>query len=332
MLVIGMKPHEMMTELSADFNVLQRYIATKGAAVKTAFDRDKNLRQMLYDWTSKRGNKWHIMLNIDGEHLAITYWTTMDSRYGRFVMKIQLTNVGYILFVFLPHFFRRYRERMNLGDKMTTEQVVRRYFRRNGYGNYGVNRVGEMEIATADGVGLGISLGIRERLMKTFITFEMAKGDQVERFAQQDEERKKFQRKRQLFPDEEVHNEMMALGLSDEEICKQYLQEIIKSCMEIKCVLKQRVGSQTGTSKNTGNAWRTDEWLAVVPGQYEKKMVFEVRGVERCRQWEEFFNGMADKNTPVLIRFEIDARSVEKDGNVRWFNSVQAWDICTTTW
>jgi hypothetical protein len=66
----------------------------------------------------------------------------------------------------------------------------------------------------------------------------------------------------------------------------------------------------------------------VIPGQYEKKINFEVRGVERCKQWEDFFNGMPDKNAPVMIKFEINAR--EYDG--RWFNSVEAWDIAITTW
>jgi hypothetical protein len=98
--------------------------------------------------------------------------------------------------------------------------------------------------------------------------------------------------------------------------------------MEIKGILKNRTNSQSGTSQRTGQQWRTDEWLVVIPGQYEKKINFEVRGVERCKQWEDFFNGMPDKNAPVMIKFEINAR--EYDG--RWFNSVEAWDIAITTW
>jgi hypothetical protein len=83
-----------------------------------------------------------------------------------------------------------------------------------------------------------------------------------------------------------------------------------------------------GTSQRTGNPWRTDEYLAVIPGQFEKKIKFEVRGVERCQQWEQFFDGMPDKNAPVLVKFEIDAREYEG----KWFNSIQAWDIAITTW
>ena len=86
--------------------------------------------------------------------------------------------------------------------------------------------------------------------------------------------------------------------------------------------------SSSGISARTGNPWRTDEYLAVIPGQFEKKIKFEVRGVERCQQWEQFFENMPDKNAPVLVKFEIDAR--EHEG--RWFNSIQAWDIAITTW
>ena len=92
--------------------------------------------------------------------------------------------------------------------------------------------------------------------------------------------------------------------------------------------MKARVDSSSGKSQRTGNPWRTDEYLAVIPGQFEKKIKFEVKGVERCQQWEQFFDGMPEKNDPVLVKFEIDAR--EHEG--RWFNSIQAWDIAITTW
>ena len=98
--------------------------------------------------------------------------------------------------------------------------------------------------------------------------------------------------------------------------------------MEIKGILKAKVGSQSGTSARTGNVWQTDEWLVVVPGPYEKKIKFDVKGVERCKQWQEFFDGMPDKNAPVLVKFEIDSH--EHEG--KWFVSIQAWDISIATW
>lgn len=98
--------------------------------------------------------------------------------------------------------------------------------------------------------------------------------------------------------------------------------------MEAKGILKCCVGSLSGTSQRTGNQWNTDEWLMVIPGPREKKIKFEVRGVDRCKQWQDFFNGMPDKNAPVIVKFEIDAR--EHEG--KWFNSVEAWDISMSQW
>ncbi len=101
--------------------------------------------------------------------------------------------------------------------------------------------------------------------------------------------------------------------------------------MEIKGILKQCVGSQTGTSKRTGNPWQTDEWLLTIPGQYPKKIKFNVKGIERCKQWQNFFNGMPNKEQPVLIKYEIDAHEYPENSG-KWFNEIEAWDICMTTW
>ncbi len=98
--------------------------------------------------------------------------------------------------------------------------------------------------------------------------------------------------------------------------------------MQVKCILKARVNSQAGTSERTGNKWRTDSWVVSIPGNYERKICFDVRGEERCNEWERFFEGMPDKNTPVLIKFEINAALY--DG--RWFNRIEAWDIQTSEW
>ena len=99
--------------------------------------------------------------------------------------------------------------------------------------------------------------------------------------------------------------------------------------MEIKGILVNCVGTSSGTSKTTGNPWRTDEYLLKVPGQRERKMKFEVRGVERCEQWKNFLDNMPNRDvTPVLVKFEIDAHEYEG----KWFNTIEAWNIEVTTW
>jgi hypothetical protein len=65
-----------------------------------------------------------------------------------------------------------------------------------------------------------------------------------------------------------------------------------------------------------------------IPGTVTKHVKIEVKGDERCKMWEDFAKGMPDKNAPVLVQFDIDAR--EHEG--RWFNSLQAWNISITSW
>lgn len=93
--------------------------------------------------------------------------------------------------------------------------------------------------------------------------------------------------------------------------------------MEAKGILKCKVGSKSGTSQRSGKTWQTDEWLLYIPGSYEKRIKFDVRGEERCKQWDDFYNNMPDKNAPVLVKFEINAS--EHEG--KWYNSIEAWDI-----
>lgn len=94
--------------------------------------------------------------------------------------------------------------------------------------------------------------------------------------------------------------------------------------MKVKGILKGKVGDQSGVSQRTGNQWRTTEWLLYIPGNYEKRIKFDVRGIDRCKDWEKFFEEMPDKNAPVEVQFEIDAREYEG----KWFNTIDAWDIC----
>lgn len=95
--------------------------------------------------------------------------------------------------------------------------------------------------------------------------------------------------------------------------------------MEIKGILSKKLNSRNGVSAKTGEPWQTDEWLLYIPGRYERHVCLEVRGTDRCKEWDEFFTKMPEnmKNTPVSVDFEIDAREWEG----RWFNTIQAWRI-----
>jgi hypothetical protein len=74
---------------------------------------------------------------------------------------------------------------------------------------------------------------------------------------------------------------------------------------------------RSGTSARTGNSWMSQEYVIEVPGQYPRRMVFNIFGEDRIKQ----FNIQAGEE--ITVQFDIDAR--EWQG--RWFNDIRAYNI-----
>lgn len=100
---------------------------------------------------------------------------------------------------FTPHFFQRYAQRT--GIELTGVDLIHRYFKINP--SYGFNvvpeRIGDKEKtnvygSTTEGVALGARLYTTNHiiLFKTFITYDMCKGEQIEEFAKSNEIRKEL--------------------------------------------------------------------------------------------------------------------------------------------
>jgi hypothetical protein len=108
-------------------------------------------------------------------------------------------NNEFFLMQFPPHFFARYAERMEL--EVSGEELIREYFGRNH--SYGFTYHQEMIVKNCkvthcygtchDGVCLGLtSAKFPIMLMKTFVTHEMLKGEQIEEFAKIEKYRKEI--------------------------------------------------------------------------------------------------------------------------------------------
>ena len=74
---------------------------------------------------------------------------------------------------------------------------------------------------------------------------------------------------------------------------------------------------RSGVSSRTGNPWMTQEYVLEVPGQYPKRMVFNLFGEDRIKQ----FN--IQMNEDLTVQFDIDAREYQG----RWFNDIRAYNI-----
>ena len=222
-----MNKEEMTRQIAEDFLQVKQYTDLREYVIRDRIYR-KGEKHICEKWMSENGNEWTWMLDIEGKDKAtMTYFTTINTKYGRFVFKPQVTPHGFILLTYLPHFFKRYRERMKMGSKLTPMQLIRKYFRRNSSATQEYRGKGKIEITSADGVGLGNFISLRIRLLRTFITRDMAYGNQEERFASQEEYRQKFIEGHPIYGDE-VHNELREFGLSEADLMekwKEYFQE-----------------------------------------------------------------------------------------------------------
>ena len=152
-----MKPSELLTEVSDDLKRIAAWFPSQHAIAHRWM-----LKQKLPAWycaqrETPRHNIWNVMWRIESRQHptgSLVEYTTLNSSFGKFVIKPQIQSSGFLIMVYIPHFFKRYRERMNLGDKLNPEQLIRRYLRNNTSGmntGKGLN----VEVTTNEGIGLG---------------------------------------------------------------------------------------------------------------------------------------------------------------------------------
>jgi len=87
--------------------------------------------------------------------------------------------------------------------------------------------------------------------------------------------------------------------------------------MDLKGKVIAIMEPRSGVSTRTGNPWMTQEYVIEVPGQFPRKMLFNIFGEDRIRQ----FNIQAGEE--ITVQFDIDAREY----NGRWFNDIRAYNI-----
>jgi len=75
--------------------------------------------------------------------------------------------------------------------------------------------------------------------------------------------------------------------------------------------------AKSGVSARTGNDWMTQQYVIEIPGQYPKKMVFEVFGEDRIKQFNILLNA------EITVQFDIDA----SEYNGKWYNSIRAYNV-----
>lgn len=148
-----------------------------------------------YLYTSPRKNKWLILLqaNSKKEHsdlCRITFVVTYDSPHGMYAILVSFIDGEPQLIYFAPHFFKRFKERMYLG--LTGMELLIEFFRFNSGFVFDrtIKKINESQYFTEiagsalDGVALGVESIYDNILFKTFVTYEMLKGQQIEKYTE----------------------------------------------------------------------------------------------------------------------------------------------------
>ena len=87
--------------------------------------------------------------------------------------------------------------------------------------------------------------------------------------------------------------------------------------MELTGKIIAEFNERGGVSNRTGNEWKAKSFVLEVPGEFPRKLVFDVFGAERLAT----FNIQVGEL--LTVHFDIDAHEY----NGRWFNDVRAFRI-----
>lgn len=196
---------EIKEEVRKDIPLVLDLSDKRNQKVRRAVLKSQLFPVRLYTFVSSPNkNRWlltweaHSRKNI-GDNILFAMVCFINTNRGRIAVmpSVQdLLNPRY--FIFLPHFFQRFTERT--GIELTGEDLMRRFFQYNA--NFSIETrqrvINEKQYAieatgtSEEGVALGYQLADGSFFFKTFITYNMAKGEQVENFELSEERRKEL--------------------------------------------------------------------------------------------------------------------------------------------
>lgn len=202
MIVLTMTATEILSELDDDLKEMLRVCDGKDRAFRRLVL--KTSRFPLYVnpiyHTTRRRNRWALFLMARsrrdaGESLAV-FVCLVDTPCGLHALMPTFTDGIREVNIYTSHFFRRYRERF-APHLASGAAAIEYYFRENYNYAYTFREPGE-GITEVFGSGHdGVAMGLRSvaggiNLFKTFVTYPMLKGRQIDVFGAADEHRREL--------------------------------------------------------------------------------------------------------------------------------------------
>ncbi len=204
MIVSGMTEKEIKAEMLVDISNAFRYCDTRDQKFRRMVIKTSRFPVYAHSYyLSPRKNKWIILFEARdkkeiGDKSRITFVATWDSPHGIYAIMASCPNENIKLFFYPPHFFSRYAERMDL--KIHGIDLIMRYFKLNNcyvFTEKEINISGnskkiEVYASGEEGAALGFLTKEGNIMFKTFITYGMTKGEQIDLFVQNDQIRKEI--------------------------------------------------------------------------------------------------------------------------------------------
>ena len=189
MLTEKMTYEEMFNEVKTDFLNFSAWRKHQMKNMRRISLKLKDFPAFVFaEHTTPKKNKWTMMLKLkrkirDNKDYTIGAYTSLRTKNGNYNLRVFILDENTFGFViYLPHVMSRYAERMKLD--LHGEELARHYFTHNSY-SYFVDKPNteyETCICSEGGIALGEFLNDKMILAKTFITYDMSLGWQVELF------------------------------------------------------------------------------------------------------------------------------------------------------
>ena len=208
MFVPGLTAEELIKEFEADFSNVMRVCDAKQVHVDKQVRKSRMFPMYFYTIiTSTRKNRWIIWWEAQnrkniGDLSIITFAAILNFQSGRYAFMRSFANKQPIYILYIPHFLCRYS--LRAGIDLTGEELIKRFFKLNASYGFTIKKdiwfnVAKINVygSTDEGIAMGVKLNSEKDiiLFKTFITYDMMKGQQIEDFTLADETRREINEK-----------------------------------------------------------------------------------------------------------------------------------------
>jgi hypothetical protein len=186
MLVPTMTPEEICNEIYLDSIDIMRMFNVKATYTLKEKARTKNFRWVeTIHLKSRKQNHWSIAVDFSESAQHCSFYLKAEDKTGLVAYSWFFKEKVPIIIRYNPHFFRRYRERMQL-EEVNPHQIMKRFFKQNTAftGHYSEKHEnGTMMTAfrMKEGMGLGRTWADTHVIeVKTFLPHHMLSKSQAE--------------------------------------------------------------------------------------------------------------------------------------------------------